>query len=100
MVFHLALHETLIQRKGDGEEQRNENDARLHKPKLPLDKRPRAKILENLRYMENPMLMDLSSTLFGDTKRSVWNGPHSLVRRECPARRSAIHSAMSSFMKG
>ncbi|KAK4438359.1 Bromodomain-containing protein 4B [Sesamum alatum] len=65
-----------------------------------LDKNQRAKMLENLRYLENPMLLELYGTLFADNSRSFWNGPHSLVdHNRGSKRRSSLHSAISSFMK-
>ncbi|KAG8368849.1 hypothetical protein BUALT_Bualt15G0089500 [Buddleja alternifolia] len=73
------------------------------KPKELLDKNQRAKMLENLRYLENPMLLELYGTLFADNSQSFWNGPHSLVGHRCQGggstRRSSFHSAISSFMK-
>lgn len=63
------------------------------------DKYQKAKMLENLRYLENPTVMELSRILFADNQRSVWNGPHSLVKREGSARKSSIHAAISMFMQ-
>ncbi|XP_075487247.1 uncharacterized protein LOC142526624 isoform X1 [Primulina tabacum] len=67
------------------------------KPKDFLDKKQRAKMLENLRYLENPMLLQLCGTLFAENSESFWNGPHSLVGR--PRRRTSFHSAISKFME-
>ncbi|XP_073124331.1 uncharacterized protein [Henckelia pumila] len=67
------------------------------KPKEFLDEKQRAKMLENLRYLENPMLLKLCGTLFADNSKSFWNGPHSLVGR--PQRRTSLHSAISKFME-
>ncbi|XP_073028925.1 uncharacterized protein [Primulina eburnea] len=67
------------------------------KPKEFLDKKQRAKMLENLRYLENPILLKLCGTLFADNSESFWNGPHSLVGR--PRRRTSFHSAISKFME-
>ncbi|KAI3445587.1 hypothetical protein Pfo_002252 [Paulownia fortunei] len=70
------------------------------RPKELLDKNQRAKMLENLRYLENPMLLELYGTLFADNSRSFWSGPHSLVgHNQGSNRRSSFHSAISSFMK-
>ncbi|KAK6159653.1 hypothetical protein DH2020_003034 [Rehmannia glutinosa] len=71
------------------------------RPKESLDKNQRAKMLENLRYLENPMLLELYGTLFADNSRSFWNGPHSLVggHNQGSNRRSSFHSAISSLMK-
>lgn len=67
------------------------------KPKEFLDNKQRAKMLENLRYLENPMLLKLCGTLFADNSESFWNGPHSLVGR--PRRRTSFHSTISKFME-
>ncbi|KAK6130098.1 hypothetical protein DH2020_036148 [Rehmannia glutinosa] len=71
------------------------------RPKESLDKNQRAKMLENLRYLENPMLLELYGTLFADNSVSFWNGPHSLVggHNQGSNRRSSFHSAISSLMK-
>ncbi|XP_073308399.1 uncharacterized protein [Primulina huaijiensis] len=67
------------------------------KPKEFLDKKQRAKMMENLRYLENPILLKLCGTLFADNSESFWNGPHSLVGR--PRRSTSFHSAISKFME-
>ncbi|CAA2960188.1 uncharacterized protein LOC111409825 isoform X2 [Olea europaea var. sylvestris] len=67
------------------------------KPKV-LDKNQRAKMLENLRYLENPMLLELCGTLFSEDNRSFWSGPHSLVERRSSTRKSSIHDAIATFM--
>ncbi|KAG6398658.1 hypothetical protein SASPL_140125 [Salvia splendens] len=71
------------------------------RPKDSLDKNQRAKMLENLRYLENPMLLELYGTLFTDNSQSLWSGPHSLVgqKQERSNRRSSFCSAISAFMK-
>ncbi|XP_057792041.1 uncharacterized protein LOC131008938 [Salvia miltiorrhiza] len=71
------------------------------RPKDPLDKNQRAKMFENLRYLENPMLLELYGTLFTDNSQSLWSGPHSLVgqKHEGSNRRSSLCSAISAFMK-
>lgn len=70
------------------------------RPKELPDKYQKAKMLENLRYLENPTVMDLSRTLFADNQRSVWNGPHSLVKRGgSTTRKSSIHAAISSLLQ-
>ncbi|XP_009596406.1 uncharacterized protein LOC107792917 isoform X1 [Nicotiana tabacum] len=69
------------------------------RPKELQDKYQKAKMFENLRYLENPTVMELSRILFADNQRSVWNGPHSLVKREGSARKSSIHAAISMFMQ-
>ncbi|GMP39405.1 hypothetical protein CsSME_00010251 [Camellia sinensis var. sinensis] len=63
------------------------------------DKRQKAKMYENLRRFQNPMLLKLCGTLFPDNHKSVWSGPHSLAR--CPnlGRSSSIHEAIMTFMK-
>ncbi|KAL3620822.1 hypothetical protein CASFOL_035734 [Castilleja foliolosa] len=78
----------------------NDNATDQQRPKASLDKNQRAKMLENLRYLENPMLSELYGTLFADNPQSFWNGPHSLVGRNLGSkRRSSLHSAISSLMK-
>ncbi|KAL6545716.1 hypothetical protein OROGR_009590 [Orobanche gracilis] len=75
-------------------------DQHQQRPKGLLDKKQRAKMLENLRYLENPMLLELYGTLFADNTQSFWTGPHSLVgRNRSSNRRSSFHSAVSSLMK-
>ncbi|KAM3377742.1 bromodomain-containing factor 2 [Capsicum galapagoense] len=78
----------------------NENAATgQQRPKEVLDKYRKAKMLENLRYLENPTVMELSRILFADDQRSVWNGPHSLVKRGGSTRKSSIHAAVSLLMQ-
>ncbi|KAL2491106.1 DNA-binding bromodomain-containing protein [Abeliophyllum distichum] len=69
------------------------------KPKEVLDKNQRAKMLENLRYLENPMLLELYGTLFSENNGSFWSGPHSLGGRRGLNRKSSIHEAIATFMK-
>lgn len=64
-----------------------------------LDKYQKAKMLENLRHLENPMIFELCGTLFADDKRSVWNGPHSLVQQKASTRKSAIRAAVSKLLQ-
>ena len=64
-----------------------------------LDKTQRAKMYERLRYLEKSMLFELCGTLFDDKHKSVWSGPHSLVKREDATRRSSIMDAVTTFMK-
>lgn len=71
----------------------------LQRPKELLDKYQKAKMLENLRYLENPTVMELSRILFADNQRSVWNGPHSLVKRRGSTRKSSIHAAISLLLQ-
>lgn len=52
----------------------------------------------NLFCHENPLLLQICETLFSNDGRSVWSGPHSLVRRQA-SERSSIHAAVSMFMK-
>ncbi|XP_031128736.1 bromodomain-containing protein C631.02 [Ipomoea triloba] len=70
-----------------------------HKPKEKLDKYQKAKMLEKLRHLENPRIFELCGTLFGDDKRSVWNGPRSLVQQNASTRKSAIRAAVSKLMQ-
>ncbi|KAJ8529762.1 hypothetical protein K7X08_036597 [Anisodus acutangulus] len=76
----------------------NENAAMQQRPKV-QDKYQKAKMLENLRYLENPTVMELSRTLFADNQRSVWNGPHSLVKCAGSTRKSSIRAAISMLMQ-
>ncbi|KAA8536585.1 hypothetical protein F0562_029063 [Nyssa sinensis] len=69
------------------------------KPKELPEKNEKAKMFENLHRYENPMLLGLCGTLFPDNLKSVWSGPHSLVRRQSSTRSSSIHAAIASFMK-
>ncbi|KAK4378697.1 hypothetical protein RND71_000559 [Anisodus tanguticus] len=69
------------------------------RPKGLQDEHQKAKMLENLRYLENPSVMELSQTLFADNQRSVWSGPHSLVKRAGFTRKSSIHAAISMLMQ-
>lgn len=72
----------------------------LQRPKELQDKYKKAKMWENLRYLENTTVMDLSRVLFADNQRSVWNGPHSLVKRgDSTTRKSSIHAAISMLMQ-
>ncbi|GER41479.1 bromodomain-containing protein [Striga asiatica] len=88
-LHYLASHETC---KDNGNAATNQE-----MPKEALDKNQRAKMLENLRYLDNPMLLDLYGTLFVDSSRSFWNGPHSLSGGT--KRRSSLSSAIASLMK-
>ncbi|KAL6494481.1 hypothetical protein OROGR_031281 [Orobanche gracilis] len=75
-------------------------DQHQQKPKGLLDKKQRAKMLENLRYLENPMLLELYGTLFANNTQSFWTGPHSLFgRNQSSNRRSSFQSAISSLTK-
>eukprot|EP00268_Persea_americana_P052844 TRINITY_DN5941_c0_g1_i2.p1 TRINITY_DN5941_c0_g1~~TRINITY_DN5941_c0_g1_i2.p1 ORF type:complete len:692 (-),score=174.83 TRINITY_DN5941_c0_g1_i2:226-2301(-) len=58
-----------------------------------------SKIHDNLFSRENPLLLQLCGSLFNDDPRSVWNGPHSLIRRHRSVQDSSIHAAVSMFMK-
>ncbi|GFP82686.1 hypothetical protein PHJA_000411700 [Phtheirospermum japonicum] len=64
----------------------NDDAIDQQRPKAPLDKNQRAKMLENLRYLENPMLLELYGTLFADNSQSFWNGPHSLGCKRAESR--------------
>lgn len=64
-----------------------------------LDKYQKAKMLEKLRHLENPRIFELCGTLFADDKRSVWNGPRSLVQQKASTRKSAIRAAVSKLMQ-
>ncbi|EXB29042.1 Bromodomain-containing factor 2 [Morus notabilis] len=53
-----------------------------------------------IKLVENPMLLELCGTLFPDNNRkSIWGGPHSLVRRQSTSRTSSIHAAIDMLMK-
>ncbi|CAH9058779.1 unnamed protein product [Cuscuta europaea] len=74
-----------------------------------LDKYQKAKMLEKLRYLDNPGILGLCSTLFAanHNNRSVWNGPHSLFfHQNEPStssthikKRSSIRDAVSQLMQ-
>lgn len=53
-----------------------------------------------IKLVENPMLLELCGTLFPDSKcKSIWSGPHSLVRRKSTSRTSALQAAIDMLMK-
>ncbi|XP_077249732.1 DNA-binding bromodomain-containing protein isoform X2 [Tasmannia lanceolata] len=55
---------------------------------------------EDTPLHENPSIMRLCETLFPKNPRSVWCGPHSLIRRHhVSVRDSPIHAAVTMFMK-
>lgn len=67
-----------------------------------LDKTQRAKMYERLQYLEKSMLFEISSTIFYDKHKSVWNGPHSIVKREDTIRRrrrNSLLDAITTLMK-
>ncbi|OMO92266.1 hypothetical protein COLO4_17725 [Corchorus olitorius] len=61
------------------------------------ERQQRAKLLESFRF-ENPMLLNLCGILFPDNQKSVWSGPHSLVKNQ-GSRTSPIHAAIETLMK-
>ncbi|OMO75206.1 hypothetical protein CCACVL1_16303, partial [Corchorus capsularis] len=67
-----------------------------HRDKESQERRQRAKLLEGFRF-ENPMLLDLCGILFPDKQKSVWSGPHSLVKNQ-GSRTSPIHAAIETLM--
>ncbi|KAK1385909.1 Bromo domain-containing protein [Heracleum sosnowskyi] len=70
-------------------------------PKEMLDEAQKAKIYENLRRFENPMVLELCGTLFAEKRKSVWSGPHSITGHQGSSHLgSFIHAAFASFMKG
>lgn len=52
-------------------------------------------------HFENPMLLDLCGILFPDNckSKSIWSGPHSLVRNYSTPRTSSVHAAINMLMK-
>ncbi|WOK96538.1 bromodomain-containing protein [Canna indica] len=48
---------------------------------------------------ENHLVLQLCRSLFPSDPRSIWNGAHSLSRRNVSFRNSPIHSALETFMK-
>ncbi|XP_074331024.1 uncharacterized protein LOC141668188 [Apium graveolens] len=71
-----------------------------HEPKEMLDEAQKAKIYENLRRFENPMVLELCGTLFAEKRKSVWSGPHSIIGHQGSSRLgSSIDAAFASFMK-
>lgn len=71
-----------------------------HKPKDMLDEAQKAKIYENLRRFENPVVLELCGSLFAEKPKSIWRGPHSITGHQGSSRLgSSIHAAFASFMK-
>ncbi|XP_047335240.1 bromodomain testis-specific protein [Impatiens glandulifera] len=64
-------------------------------------KKHRREMIEKLRRFENPNMLELCGILFPKNPRSVWNGPHSLVRQKesSSAASNPIDDAISSFMR-
>lgn len=53
-----------------------------------------------IKLVENPMFLELCGTLFPDSKcKSIWSGPHSLVRRKSTSRTSSLQAAIDMLMK-
>ncbi|XP_059653579.1 uncharacterized protein LOC132300495 isoform X2 [Cornus florida] len=63
------------------------------------EKSQKAKLYENFRCLENPMLLKVCGTLFPDDRKSVWTGHHSLARNSGPDSGSRIHAAVTALMK-
>lgn len=65
-----------------------------------LDEAQKARIYENLRRFENPMVLELCGTLFAEKRKSIWSGPHSLSGHQSSSRLgNSMHAAFASFMK-
>lgn len=65
-----------------------------------LDEALKAKIYENLRRFENPVVLELCGNLFAEKRSSIWSGPHSITGHQgSSGLGSSIHSALASFMK-
>ncbi|KAL5703778.1 hypothetical protein ACHQM5_022288 [Ranunculus cassubicifolius] len=56
---------------------------------------------KNLRIDENPVIMKLCGALFSSNPKSIWSGPHSLVRQNLPVRKKSygIHAALEMLRK-
>lgn len=55
---------------------------------------------ENSSMEENHSVLQIGKSLFPSSIKSVWNGPHSLMRRHVPLTRDTpLHLALASFMK-
>lgn len=61
-----------------------------------LDEAQKAKIYENLRRFENPVVLELCGTLFAEKRKSIWSGPHSITGHQGSSR---LDAAFASFMK-
>ncbi|XP_048324517.2 uncharacterized protein LOC107412569 isoform X1 [Ziziphus jujuba] len=59
------------------------------------------KVKSEKLHFENPMLLDLCGILFPDKckSKSIWSGPHSLVRNQSTTRASSVHAAINVLMK-
>ncbi|KDP42438.1 hypothetical protein JCGZ_00235 [Jatropha curcas] len=68
------------------------------KDKESQEQKQKDKMFEKFRS-ENPMLFSLCKSLFPDNNKSLWSGPHSLVRHEGSDRTSSIHAAIETLMK-
>ncbi|XP_007041233.2 PREDICTED: SWR1 complex bromodomain subunit bdf1 [Theobroma cacao] len=78
----------------------NEEESRAvqqQRHKESQERQQRAKMLESF-CIENPILLNLCGILFPNNQKSVWSGPHSLVKNQV-SRTSPIHAAIETFMK-
>ncbi|KAM7251141.1 hypothetical protein ACFE04_023024 [Oxalis oulophora] len=58
----------------------------------------RAQLLETFQF-QNPNLLSLCGILFPENRKSVWSGPHSLVKHKGrPSRTSLIHKAVEKIL--
>lgn len=56
---------------------------------------------ENPLQKENDLVLRICKSLFPSNFKSLWNGPHSLMRRHVPSTRDhgPIHAALAAFMQ-
>jgi hypothetical protein len=70
----------------------------LQKQKESEERLQRAKLYETFQF-QNPNLLNLCGILFPEKRKSVWSGPHSLVKHEGrPSRTSSIHKAVDKIL--
>ncbi|XP_062083831.1 uncharacterized protein LOC133790259 [Humulus lupulus] len=86
--------------KGDTTMHHKERTTDVQRQKHKGTEESHKKIKANqIKLLENPMLLDLCGVLFPDNPKSIWRGPHSLVHCQSTSRKSSIHAAIDSLMK-
>ncbi|XP_042509546.1 bromodomain testis-specific protein isoform X2 [Macadamia integrifolia] len=78
--------------------QHHDQDPTQPKQEDSQDRHRHTQIFDNL-LRENPLVLELCTTLFPENSRSVWTGSHSLVRRRKSIHSGAIREAMKMLMK-
>ncbi|KAK8926316.1 Transcription factor GTE6 [Platanthera zijinensis] len=87
--------------KKDEDEDHEEDDNEIQQGELRPSGPETAKLLENPAQQENQSVLWLCRELFPGEQKSVWNGPHSLIRRQASAsgkQYNAIRSALATIM--